>query len=129
MDVIFQQGFETLRGGGLTVPVLLLMFAIVIGWFPGHNAHRRHHAHARRVGAASWCLIFVSIAITIAGLLDGFVAPLLLGIWVAITTWSYGRSNVLPKAIRAHAFEVMPTATPVEAIAIDGGMGPAAVGS
>jgi hypothetical protein len=129
MDVIFQQGFDTLRGGGLTIPVLLFLFAIVIGWYPGHNARRRNHPRARAVAGATWSLIFVSIAITITGLLDGFVAPVLLAIWVAITTWSYGRSAVLPKAIRGHAFEVVPTGAPVMVQAIDGAIASPAVGS
>jgi hypothetical protein len=83
------------------------MFAALIGWFPGYNARRRNHRNADRVNFASWSLIFVSVAITITGYLDGFVAPALLGIWVAITTWSYGRTPPLPKALRSAAFEVV----------------------
>jgi len=38
----------------------------------------------------------------------------LVGLWVAITTWSYGRTAALPKANRGRAFEIVPNATPAE---------------
>jgi len=102
-----QTMFEQSPAQWTLVPYLIGAMWVVSAWFPGHNARQWAHGHAKTVSTLGgmWGLAGISLTFFRYAMP---AMPVMILLWVAIVTWSYGRSELTARAKAARGgFEVV----------------------
>ncbi len=107
MDALRQVRLDDIRAAWTMVPTLMVLAAVLLAWFPGHNAARWGHGHVPLVRASGWFVVLLGGLAVVLGAWDR-AFPALMLLWLGVAVWSYGkwRTHVAAASPR-RAFEVV----------------------